>query len=480
MQRLVTAKSRLGKTNLTIPRLELVAGHMAVNLAVNVRNALEGFKMAENIHCCLDSSVALHWLNDDGQYRQFVANRVNKIRSHPNVLWRHVPTAENPADLGSRGGSVDGARLWCQGPDWLSDESRWPPKLVTKASDVGDAEKRVLREMAAVAVKASTSDNIIEKFKLCKALRILGWITRFINNCRKVSTNASGTITTDEIMKQEMVLVKQTQERAVSDVKFLEDKEQLGLAWNEDGIWECHGRIQGEYPIYLPDTALFTTKIVQRAHLSTLHGGVAMVMAKVREKYWIPRLRKLAKKVISGCYGCKKFRARPANLPNSMLFTPPTYLPELKAHYEEDLDLRKRTKFLKRTKDQMWRRWTNEYMRALRERHRLKHQAKDNNITVGDVVIIKSGDTNRNHWPLGIVERLIEGKDRVVRAVRLRSGRNRLERAIQHLYPLEISCDITRDEEAEQLNPTHLDSKARAFVPKRKAGSMRQSGFDKL
>ena len=136
VQRLVTAKSRLAKTNLTIPRLELVAGHMAVNLAVNVRNALEGFKMAENIHCWLDSSVALHWLNDHGQYRQFVASRVNKIRSHPNVLWRQLPTAENPADLGSRGGSVDGARLWCQGPDWLSDESRWPPKLVTKASDV--------------------------------------------------------------------------------------------------------------------------------------------------------------------------------------------------------------------------------------------------------------------------------------------------------------------------------------------------------
>jgi hypothetical protein len=39
VQGLVAAKSRLAKTNLTIPRLELVAGHMAVNLAVNVRNA---------------------------------------------------------------------------------------------------------------------------------------------------------------------------------------------------------------------------------------------------------------------------------------------------------------------------------------------------------------------------------------------------------------------------------------------------------
>lgn len=159
----------------------------------------------------------------------------------------------------------------------------------------------------------------------------------------------------------------------------------------------------------------------------------------------------------------------PTLTPNSMLFTSPTYLPELKAHHEEHIDLRKRAKFLRNTKDQMWRRWTNEYMRALREHHRLKHQAKDNKIAVGDVVIIKSDDRNRNHWPLGIVERLIKGKDGVVRAVRLRSGRDRLERAIQHLYPLELSCDTTQDEDGEQMNQTQLDPKARVFVPKRKA-----------
>ncbi|XP_068752802.1 uncharacterized protein [Montipora capricornis] len=39
-QGLITAKSRLAKHNLTIPRLELVAGHMATNLAVNVQEAL--------------------------------------------------------------------------------------------------------------------------------------------------------------------------------------------------------------------------------------------------------------------------------------------------------------------------------------------------------------------------------------------------------------------------------------------------------
>ena len=113
--------------------------------------------------------------------------------------------------------------------------------------------------------------------------------------------------------------------------------------------------------------------------------------------------------------------------------------------------------------------WTNEYMRALRERHKLKHKSKDNNIVVGDVVLIKSEDRNRNKWPLGIVERLIEGKDGVIRAIRLRSGRDRLERAPQHLYPLELSCDSTNKEDGEETNQTPWDANARSFVPKRKA-----------
>lgn len=107
-QGLVAAKSRLAKQARTIPRLELVAGHMAVNLSVNVREVLEGFNLADNVQCWL------HWLNDQGEYRQFVENRVQKMQSHPNTLWRHVPTNENPADLGSRGGGLTSAELWLE------------------------------------------------------------------------------------------------------------------------------------------------------------------------------------------------------------------------------------------------------------------------------------------------------------------------------------------------------------------------------
>ena len=71
-QGLVTSKSRLSKKSLTIPRLELVAGHMAVNLAVNVRDTLQDCNPV--VYCWLDSTVALYWIQGSGEYRQFVAN----------------------------------------------------------------------------------------------------------------------------------------------------------------------------------------------------------------------------------------------------------------------------------------------------------------------------------------------------------------------------------------------------------------------
>lgn len=37
----------------------------------------------------------------------------------------------------------------------------------------------------------------------------------------------------------------------MSDAKFDQDQEQLNLQPSEEGVLECQGQIQGEYPIYL-------------------------------------------------------------------------------------------------------------------------------------------------------------------------------------------------------------------------------------
>lgn len=84
---------------------------------------------------------------------------------------------------------------------------------------------------------------------------------------------------------------------------------------------ECRGRVQGEYPTYLPDSSIFSFRVVEEAHRQTLHGGVGLTMDMVRSQYWIPRLRQLVKKVRGSCHGCKRFQALAYATP------PPGHLP---------------------------------------------------------------------------------------------------------------------------------------------------------
>ena len=83
------------------------------------------------------------------------------------------------------------------------------------------------------------------------------------------------------------------------------------------------------------------------------------------------------------------------------------------------------------------------------------------------MVIIKSDERNRGEWPLGIVEQLYQGKDGVVRAVKLRAGKSFMERPVQHLYPLELSCDKQANQKTTELNV-----EATEFRPRRDASRL--------
>lgn len=100
--------------------------------------------------------------------------------------------------------------------------------------------------------------------------------------------------------------------------------------------------------------------------------------------------------------------------PSSMLHLQPSQLPELNAYHIEEPDLRKRAKYLYRCKEAMWSRWTNECVRSLRERHSRSGGKQTSHPSVGEVVIIQDESRNCNSWKLGIVERLIVGRDGIV------------------------------------------------------------------
>ena len=75
---------------------------------------------------------------------------------------------------------------------------------------------------------------------------------------------------------QQVWWIKRTQQHPVNADDYHADKLQLNLQRNDEGLQECRGRIVGQYPIYLPDSAPFTKALVHEAHLHTLHGGVVL------------------------------------------------------------------------------------------------------------------------------------------------------------------------------------------------------------
>ena len=170
-QGLVCAKARLAKQGLRIPRKELVSAYMAVNLLDNVCDALDGFPVSSLVGW-LDSSVALHWIRERGEYKLFVANSVNKIFEHEAVTWRHVPSKENPAYIASRGGLIDeGNQLWWNGPNWLSSPEEWPPDLKTTASAESNEELKLKKQVFALATEEDNDFvKLLSKFAYRKTL----------------------------------------------------------------------------------------------------------------------------------------------------------------------------------------------------------------------------------------------------------------------------------------------------------------------
>jgi hypothetical protein len=76
---------------------------------------------------------------------------------------------------------------------------------------------------------------------------------------------------------------------------------------SDGAILEGHGQVQGDFPTYHPDNNMHTEKLVEHAHNVTLHTGVGLTMDYVRESHWIPRLRRITKRVIKNCFACRQF-----------------------------------------------------------------------------------------------------------------------------------------------------------------------------
>ncbi len=123
----VLGKSRLApRPDLTVPRLELCAAVMAVEIAEVISEEIE--LELNSISFFTDSKVVLGCIHN---FYIYVNNRVQRIKQFTKPeQWHYVPSDENPGDHGSR--SVPASKLltttWLIGPPFLHGELFWAPE----------------------------------------------------------------------------------------------------------------------------------------------------------------------------------------------------------------------------------------------------------------------------------------------------------------------------------------------------------------
>ena len=126
---LLTSKTLVAPENAqTIHRLEIMATRTLAQLVDTVRNALAGEVEIDQVKYFSDSKTVLCWIANRNAWKVFVKHRVNEIlKWSKQEDWGYCPSAENPADVGSRGVGTHGltdTEFWWNGPRWLRTRGR--------------------------------------------------------------------------------------------------------------------------------------------------------------------------------------------------------------------------------------------------------------------------------------------------------------------------------------------------------------------
>ena len=126
---LIFGKARVTPANkkLSIPKLELLATFIADRALKFVLKAISLPESTRHI-VWSDSKTVLSWITSLKILPSFIEHRVKEIRSVKNIDFRYVPSKDNPADIPSRGCSLNSLTesTWFNGPSWLHQPNKWP------------------------------------------------------------------------------------------------------------------------------------------------------------------------------------------------------------------------------------------------------------------------------------------------------------------------------------------------------------------
>lgn len=335
---LIFAKSRLrplkmaSTDGLTIPRLELLGVLIGVRAKNFVLKALN--RGINQIYMWVDSQIVLSWLGSTASQPVFVANRLTEIRKHRDIKFRYVRSAQNPADLGTRGMSykdIINSELWWEGPPWLRERAdAWPneyPEVVLPPEASEEAEPSVAMP---VILKPMQEHQLLDvrRFDSWESLwRSVAFVFRFL--VMKMGKSATfrarfpklslislqGPLSiNDRNLLKEWIIIREQKPLRFEGIPI--SKDQKGVVRLRTRMSYANGPMDFKHPPVLSRTSYITELLIREAHIRAMHSGVDLTLTKFLANYWCPRARRLVKGIILNCPLCKRDRARCFPLPD--------------------------------------------------------------------------------------------------------------------------------------------------------------------
>ena len=155
-----------------------------------------------------------------------------------------------------------------KGSKLAPSQRNWPENPVLKSSPASEAEAKLIREVLNVVKCVPSPDEFDERLSrntLRRTLRVGARIRRLLRN-RGSQVKQCGPLTAGEVQEERDWWIRRVQERMKKELDYEKIKAQLILQPNAQNHTVCHGRIQGQFPVYLPRNAKFTKKLVEQVH----------------------------------------------------------------------------------------------------------------------------------------------------------------------------------------------------------------------
>ncbi|XP_052784398.1 uncharacterized protein LOC128220159 [Mya arenaria] len=226
---LIFSKARLAPVKgMTIPKLEIMAVVIGVRCLEYVQSQV-GVPIEQSV-LYTDSQCVLKWISSEKKLPVFVQNKVNEIKKHTGIRFAYVKTTENPADIATRGYTVEKltkSELWWNGPSWLMDrcysvhcdsestmcvsDTCVCVELGNEPSGENENQKHELK----------TSDECNAPFDIrydtfssvTRLIRVTAYVKRYLDNLRSPENKKRGALSTSEICEAEWIWLKYIQKK---------------------------------------------------------------------------------------------------------------------------------------------------------------------------------------------------------------------------------------------------------------------------